>query len=86
MVDAMDGMFNSTSQNVSTKPTVNFKIVITFGLIMVILNGLCTMYVLGRTLSRWFITKKSLPMALRVPFYIASTGNYGAKWRIYHFV
>ncbi|CAI2184708.1 7026_t:CDS:2 [Funneliformis geosporum] len=48
-----------------------FNIVVNFGMVMIILNGFCTLYVLCRTLTRWIISKKSLPMALRVPFYIA---------------
>ncbi|CAG8533611.1 9944_t:CDS:2 [Funneliformis mosseae] len=55
----------------SSFSNIEFKIVIYFGMVMIILNGICTLYVLRRTLTRWIISKKSLPMALRVPFYIS---------------
>ncbi|GBC34288.2 hypothetical protein GLOIN_2v1645982 [Rhizophagus irregularis DAOM 181602=DAOM 197198] len=62
---------DTSTTNQTSKPSTNFKIVIIFGLVMIIINGVCASYMLSRTLSRWYITKKSLPMALRVPFYIA---------------
>ncbi|RIA97779.1 hypothetical protein C1645_813654 [Glomus cerebriforme] len=62
---------SDTTPHQTPKMSHNFKIVITFGLVMIIINGICALYMLGRTLGRWVITKKSLPMALRVPFYIA---------------
>ncbi|RGB25289.1 hypothetical protein C1646_724158 [Rhizophagus diaphanus] len=62
---------DTSTTNQTSKPSTNFKIVIIFGLVMIIINGVCASYMLSRTLSRWFITKKSLPMSLRVPFYIA---------------
>ncbi|CAG8654651.1 17867_t:CDS:2 [Funneliformis caledonium] len=55
----------------SSFSNIEFKIVVYFGMVMIILNGICTLYVLRRTLTRWIISKKSLPMALRVPFYIS---------------
>ncbi|KAF0534636.1 putative g-protein coupled receptor 21 [Gigaspora margarita] len=51
-----------------------FDIILPSGLISGIPNLICIIYVLVRTLTRWWVTKRSLPMAHRVPFYIAVTG------------
>ncbi|CAG8753286.1 29620_t:CDS:2 [Gigaspora margarita] len=50
-----------------------FDIILPSGLISGIPNLICIIYVLVRTLTRWWVTKRSLPMAHRVPFYIAVT-------------
>ncbi|CAG8652099.1 19491_t:CDS:2, partial [Cetraspora pellucida] len=50
-------------------------IVIPLGMGLLFLSGLCTLYVIFRTVSRWKTTQRSLPMALRVPFYIALSGR-----------
>ncbi|CAG8684877.1 10722_t:CDS:2 [Dentiscutata erythropus] len=50
-----------------------FYIILPSGLVAGIPNLICLIYLFVRTLSRWWITKKSLPMVHRVPFYIAVT-------------
>ncbi|CAG8807034.1 32829_t:CDS:2, partial [Racocetra persica] len=66
---------------ISNPPSLNdervpgSEIVIPFGMGLLFLSGLCTIYVIFRTLSRWKTIKRSLPMALRVPFYISLSGN-----------
>ncbi|KAF0364799.1 putative g-protein coupled receptor 21 [Gigaspora margarita] len=47
------------------------NLVIPIGMGILFLSGLCTLYVIFRTMTRWKTTQRSLPMALRVPFYIA---------------
>ncbi|CAG8478714.1 2421_t:CDS:2 [Dentiscutata erythropus] len=51
------------------------ELVIPLGMGILFLSGLCTLYVIVRTMSRWKTTQRSLPMALRVPFYIAMSGR-----------
>nr|CAG8535706.1 5491_t:CDS:2 [Entrophospora candida] len=46
------------------------QLLVLLGMTIVSLNGLCASYVIIRTLKRWCATRTSLPMALRVPFYI----------------
>ncbi|CAJ0920391.1 12259_t:CDS:10 [Entrophospora sp. SA101] len=46
------------------------QLLVLLGMTIVSLNGLCASYVIIRTLKRWCVTRTSLPMALRVPFYI----------------
>ncbi|CAG8472963.1 16416_t:CDS:2 [Dentiscutata heterogama] len=41
------------------------ELVIPLGMGILFLSGLCTVYVIIRTMSRWKTTKRSLPMALR---------------------
>ncbi|CAG8438409.1 9835_t:CDS:2 [Acaulospora morrowiae] len=47
------------------------EIVLPLGVSLITLSCICTSYVIIRTLIRWWITRRSLSMALRVPFYIA---------------
>ncbi|CAG8603201.1 10209_t:CDS:2 [Gigaspora margarita] len=51
------------------------NLVIPIGMGILFLSGLCTLYVIFRTMTRWKTTQRSLPMALRVPFYIAMSGR-----------
>ncbi|CAG8581795.1 2961_t:CDS:2 [Diversispora eburnea] len=70
---------NIISSNPSIIPQDNSRIpgseiVITLGMSLVIASGICTIYVIIRILTRWWISRRSLSMALRVPFYIAISG------------
>ncbi|CAG8646514.1 4933_t:CDS:2 [Acaulospora morrowiae] len=58
----------STTHNVRVPGS---EIVLPLGVSLITLSCMCTSYVIIRTLIRWWITRRSLSMALRVPFYIA---------------
>ncbi|CAG8545424.1 11201_t:CDS:2 [Dentiscutata erythropus] len=64
----------SSGSNITDIRTLpEFKIVVPSGLISGFVNAFCLVYLLARLLMRWWMTKRSLSMAHRVPFYIASS-------------
>lgn len=54
------------------------EIHIMYGLELIILQigSLCTLYMIIRTFIRWFKQNYSLYMSLKLPFYMAFSGNY----------
>ncbi|CAG8751402.1 13282_t:CDS:2, partial [Dentiscutata erythropus] len=60
-----------TSDTTNLRELSGFYIIMPSGILASIPNGICLIYLLTRTLKRWWVTKRPLPMAHRVPFYIA---------------
>ncbi|RIB27820.1 hypothetical protein C2G38_2060952 [Gigaspora rosea] len=51
--------------------TADYYIIVPLAVISSAVNGICLIYIILKILRRWWITKKSLTMAQRVPFYFA---------------
>ncbi|CAG8465944.1 35106_t:CDS:2 [Gigaspora margarita] len=65
----------NTSDKTNLRDLAGFYIIIPASLTASVPNCICLIYLLTRTITRWWTTKRSLPMAHRVPFYIAITGK-----------
>ncbi|CAG8723254.1 13096_t:CDS:2, partial [Dentiscutata erythropus] len=64
-----------TSDTTNLRELPGFSIIMLSGITASIPNFICLIYLLTRTLRRWWVTKRPLPMAHRVPFYIAVSAN-----------
>ena len=51
------------------------KVVYVVGVVMALLNCVGVCYVIYRTFKRWMKGNRSLSMAIRLPFYIACSGE-----------
>ncbi|CAG8589050.1 4497_t:CDS:2, partial [Racocetra persica] len=68
---------SSESNITDVRDLPDFMIIAPSGLISGFINCICLIYLIVRLLIRWWVTKRSLPMVHRVPFYITLSVNMG---------